>query len=127
MKLYRPASASTAWQPCCISHGHDQRNYMTLRISQTLDAVKGSATLHLEGLMSADEAALLERYCDELAGQSIVAITLDLEGLTFIDEESGAATRRLRETRGVTLTGCRLFTREVIEGGVKEKTDIIES
>lgn len=89
---------------------------MTLRITQTLNAVRGSATLRLEGSMGADEAALLERYCDELAGQSIRAITLDLEGLTFIDDVSGAAIRRLRETRGVSLIGCRLFTREVIEG-----------
>lgn len=89
---------------------------MTLRISQTLDAVKGSATLRLEGSMSAEEALLLERYCDELAGQSIGAITLDLEGLTFLDDEGGDSIRRLRETRRVTLTGCRLFTREVIEG-----------
>ena len=89
---------------------------MTLRISQTLDTVKGSATLRLEGSMSAEEALLLERYCDELAGQSIGAITLDLEGLTFLDDEGGDSIRRLRETRGVTLTGCCLFTREVIEG-----------
>jgi anti-anti-sigma regulatory factor len=89
---------------------------MTLRITQALDIVKGSATLRLEGSMSAEEALLLERYCDELAGQSIGAITLDLEGLTFLDDEGGDSIRRLRETRGVTLTGCRLFTREVIEG-----------
>jgi hypothetical protein len=82
---------------------------MTLRITQTLNAVRGSATLRLEGSMGADEAALLERYCDELAAQSIRAITLD--------DVSGAAIRRLRETRGVKLTGCRLFTREVVEGG----------
>ena len=89
---------------------------MTLRISQTLDTVKGSATLRLEGSMSAEEALLLERYCDELAEQSIGAITLDLEGLTFLDDEGADSIRHLRETRGVTLTGCRLFTREVIEG-----------
>jgi anti-anti-sigma regulatory factor len=89
---------------------------MTLRITQTLDTVTGSATLRLEGSMSAEEALLLERYCDELAGQSIGAITLDLEGLTFLDDEAGDSIRRLRETRDVTLTGCRLFTREVIEG-----------
>jgi hypothetical protein len=90
---------------------------MTLRISQILDTEKGNATLRLEGSMSADEAVLLERYCDGLAGQSIGSITLDVEGLTFLDDESGASIRRLRQTRGVTLTGCRLFTREVIEGG----------
>ena len=89
---------------------------MTLRISQILDTEKGSATLRLEGAMSSEGAALLERYCEELAGRSIGAITLDLEGLTFLDDESGAALRRLRRTRGVTLTGCCLFTHEVIEG-----------
>lgn len=89
---------------------------MTLRISQTLDTRKGSATLRLEGSMSADEAALLEGYCDELAGHSIKSITLDLEGLTFLDGESGAAIRRLRRTKGVTLKGCHLFINEVIEG-----------
>ncbi|MBV9209107.1 MAG: hypothetical protein JOZ52_00685 [Acidobacteria bacterium] len=89
---------------------------MTLRISQTLDAKKGLATLRLEGAMSAEGAALLEHYCEELAARSINAITLDLEGLTFLDDESGAALRRLRQTVGVTFTGCRLFTHEVIEG-----------
>lgn len=93
---------------------------MTLRISQTLDAEKGRAVLRLEGSMSADEAVLLERYCDELAGRSVGSITLDVEGLTFLDEEGGAAIRRLRETRGVTLLGCCLFTHEVIEGDQPE-------
>jgi anti-anti-sigma regulatory factor len=90
---------------------------MTLRISQILDTRENSATLRLEGTMSADEAALLERYCTELAGQSIPSITLDLEGLMFLDEESGAAIRRLRKTMGVILIGCCLFTQEVIDGG----------
>ena len=90
---------------------------MTLRISQSLDVMKGSATLRLEGAMSASEAALLEGYCDELMGHSIRSITLDLEGLTYVDAEGGAVIRRLRTHKGVILTGCRLFTQEVIEGG----------
>ena len=90
---------------------------MTLRISQLLDTRKSSATLRLEGTMSADEAVLLERYCGDLASQSIASITLDVEGLTFLDEESGAAIRRLRKAMGVTLIGCCLFTQEVIDGG----------
>ena len=89
---------------------------MVLRISQTVDHMKGSATLRLEGAMSAEEAALLEGYCEELAGRSITSITLDLEGLTFLDGEGGATIRRLRSTKGVTLIGCRLFIHEVIEG-----------
>ena len=89
---------------------------MTLRISQMLDTEKGSATLRLEGSMSAEEAALLEHYCEELAGRALGAITLDLEGLMFLDDEGGAALRRLRQTRGVKLTGCCLFTHEVVEG-----------
>lgn len=89
---------------------------MTLRISQILDSVKGSATLRLEGAMSGDGAALLEAYCDELAGHAIKSITLDLEGLTFLDAEGAAAIGRLRRTKGVTLTGCRLFIHEVLEG-----------
>jgi anti-anti-sigma regulatory factor len=66
--------------------------------------------------MSVDEAALLEGYCDELAGDSIRSITLDLEGLTFLDGEGGTTLRRLHRTKGVTLIGCRLFIHEVIEG-----------
>jgi hypothetical protein len=87
---------------------------MTLRISQTTDPDESRATLRLEGTMSADWISLLERHCDDLGGRPI---TLDLEGLTFLDEESGAAIRRLRKTLGVTLIGCCLFTNEVIEGG----------
>lgn len=90
---------------------------MTLRISQILDTGKGGATLRLEGAMSGTDAAMLERYCDDLKEGSLGSITLDLEGLTFLDEESGATIRRLRKTMDVTLIGCCLFTLEVIEGG----------
>lgn len=89
---------------------------MMLRISQTLDTGKGRASLRLEGAMSGDEAVLLEGYCDELSRRSIRSITLDLEGLTFMDAEGGATIRRLRRTKGVRLTGCRLFIHEVVEG-----------
>jgi anti-anti-sigma regulatory factor len=89
---------------------------MTIRITQEMDMKKGSATLHLEGSLCADDALMIEHYCEEISGQSISDITLDLEGLTFLDSESGAALRRLRRTRGVMLIGCRLFTHEVIEG-----------
>jgi anti-anti-sigma regulatory factor len=89
---------------------------MMLRISESFDTREGSATLRLEGVMSAKEAAMLEGHCDELAGHAIRSITLDLEGLTFLDDEGGATLRRLRTTRGVTLTGCRLFIHEVVEG-----------
>jgi anti-anti-sigma regulatory factor len=99
---------------------------MTLRISQILDAERNSAVLRLEGTMSADEAVLLEGYCGDLARQSIPSITLDLEGLTFLDEESGAAIRRLRQAMGVTLIGSCLFTHEVIEGGETFDPDLDE-
>ncbi|MBV9958077.1 MAG: hypothetical protein JO360_06625 [Acidobacteria bacterium] len=89
---------------------------MTIRITQEMDIRKGSATLHLEGSLNTDDALMIEHYCEELSGQSIQDITLDLEGLTFLDSESGAALRRLRLTRGVHLVGCCLFTHEVIEG-----------
>ncbi len=89
---------------------------MTLRISQVLDPKSNDAILRLEGAMSADQTPLLQSYCEQLAARSVTTITLDLEGLTFLDEESGTAIRRLRETLGVTLIGCCLFTQEVIEG-----------
>lgn len=89
---------------------------MMLRISESFDMREGSATLRLEGVMSAKEAALLEGHCDELAVHSIKSITLDLEGLTFLDDEGGATLRRLRRTKGVALIGCRLFIHEVVEG-----------
>jgi hypothetical protein len=69
--------------------------------------------------MGAEQASLLQRHCDELVAREIPAITLDLAELRFIDEESGAAIRRLRETMNVKLVGCCLFTQEVIDGGVK--------
>jgi hypothetical protein len=67
--------------------------------------------------MSVNEAVMLEAYCRDLQSHSLNSITLDLEGLMFLDEESGAAIRRLRETMGVVLIGCCLFTEEIIEGG----------
>ena len=40
---------------------------------------------------------------------------IDLTAVTFIDEAAAAVVRRLSQSPSVSLTGCELFTQQMIE------------
>jgi anti-anti-sigma regulatory factor len=107
-----PKAVRLMWQPIT------QRGTglsMAVRISRT-DAPEVNRTLlRVQGSLTQEGADWLERKCLCLlhgAGHSVV---IDLAEVTFMDEAGAVVLRRLRRHPSVSLVGCQLFTRQMIE------------
>jgi anti-anti-sigma regulatory factor len=87
---------------------------MTARITEQ-DEPSGHV-IRLEGSLSGEDARLVERLCAEAASRPDPRVVVDLNGVTFLDDESAAVLRRLRGSGGVTFRGCCLFNQRVIDG-----------
>jgi anti-anti-sigma regulatory factor len=100
------------WQPI-PQRGHGLP--MAVRISRT-DAPEANRTiLRVQGSLTREGADWMERKCSCLlqgAGRSVV---IDLTEVTFLDEAGAVVLRRLRQHPYVSLVGCQLFTRQMIE------------
>jgi len=83
-----------------------------LRITRS-DVDADLVTLELEGRLVARDVEALERAVDDTAapGRRVV---LDLFGVSYLDEAGSQALRALRG-RGVALTGCSTFVRELLK------------
>jgi anti-anti-sigma regulatory factor len=88
---------------------------MAVRISQA-DAPEASRTsLRVQGSLTQEGAHWLERKCLCLlhgAGRDVV---IDLTEATFLDEAGAVVLRRLRQHPSVSLVGCQLYTRQMLE------------
>jgi anti-anti-sigma regulatory factor len=87
---------------------------MSIRISQSEDAATGKTTLRVEGSLTADAAGLLDDICATLLEKPGAKIIINVSAVSFINEDGAAVLRRLKG-KGISLDGCELFTRRVIE------------
>lgn len=71
--------------------------------------------IRLEGSLGGEDARLVERLCAEASAGANTRIVVDLDGVTFLDDDSAIMLRRLRSGGDVTLRGCCLFTELLIE------------
>jgi anti-anti-sigma regulatory factor len=85
---------------------------MALRISQVDDG-RWQTTLKIEGDFHFADAQMLENLCRDL--QKKETLIIDLAGITFLDEKSARALRRLKSQPNIRLTGLRLFTEKMLE------------
>ncbi len=94
---------------------------MTLRITRE-ERARSRATLRLEGRVVAEWAALLERECSDLR-RSWAEVSLDLAGVSFVDQAGVEALERLSRA-GVEIR-CRSGpVASVLEGeGVRVTLD----
>jgi len=88
---------------------------MAARIFRTDEADTGRTVLQVQGSLTLEYAQLLEELCRDAKAQSERSVIIDLAGVTFLDEASAAVLRRLKQQPGVALTGCQLYTRQMIE------------
>lgn len=88
---------------------------MAVRISRT-DAPEANRTiLQVQGSLTRDGAQWLERQCARWLSGAGRRIVIDLTEVTFLDEAGAVVLRRLRQHPAVSLVGCQLFTRQMIE------------
>lgn len=86
---------------------------MTARITEQTDG--DAHVIRLEGQLGAEDARLVERLCADAHAAGAAAITIDLDGLTYLDDASASVLRGLRARGDVDFRGCCLFNKRVID------------
>jgi len=88
---------------------------MAVRISRTDTPEANRTTLRVQGALTQEGAHWLERKCSCLLHGAGRGVVIDLTEVTFLDEAGAVVLRRLRRHPSVSLVGCQLFTRQMIE------------
>lgn len=88
---------------------------MAVRISRTEEPETLRLLLRVEGVLTRDGAQLLAQQCVPLIHGAGWDVVIDLTAVTFLDEAGAAVVRRLSQFPSVFLTGCELFTQQMLE------------
>jgi anti-anti-sigma regulatory factor len=88
---------------------------MAVRITQTDDPERNHTTLRVEGSLIGEDAPVLEEIYLKVRVRLGRAVVIDLTALHVLDEASAALLCRLKHQPGVSLTGCQLFIKQMIE------------
>jgi ABC-type transporter Mla MlaB component len=88
---------------------------MVFRISRTKDSETHRPLLRVEGALTREGAPLLPQQRVPCIHDAEWGVEIDLTAVTFIDEAAAAVVRRLSQSPSVSLTGCELFTQQMIE------------
>ena len=88
---------------------------MAVRISRTEEPGTHRLLLRVEGVLTREGAQLLAQQCVPCIDDAAWGVEIDLTAVTFIDETAAAVVRWLRQSPAVPLTGCQLFTQQMIE------------
>ena len=82
--------------------------------SVTRDA--GTPTVFkVEGTLYLRDAELLEKICRDVGNQTKQPVTLELDGLSYLDSDSAAVLCRMKREQNVSLEGLHLFIEKVVE------------
>jgi anti-anti-sigma factor len=83
--------------------------------SVTKDAGTATTVLRVEGTLHLRDAELLEKICRDVSEQTKRPVTLELDGLSYLDSDSAAVLCRMKREQNVSLKGLHLFIEKVVE------------
>lgn len=69
----------------------------------------------VEGTLHLQDAELLEKICRDVSDQTKGPVTLELDGLSYLDSDSAAVLCRMKREQNVSLKGLHLFIEKVVE------------
>jgi len=69
----------------------------------------------VEGTLHLQDAELLEKICRDVGNQTKRPVTLELDGLSYLDSDSAAVLCRMKREQNVSLEGLHLFIEKVVE------------
>src|SRR6266436_5442517 len=69
----------------------------------------------VEGTLHLEDAELLEKICRDISDQTKRPVTLELDGLSYLDSDSAAVLCRMKREQNVSLKGLHLFIEKVVE------------
>jgi anti-anti-sigma regulatory factor len=88
---------------------------MAVRISRTDEPEANRTILWVQGSLRREGAQLLEQQCTCWLAGAGRGVVIDLTEVTFLDDAGAVVLRRLRRHPSVSLVGCQLYTRQMIE------------
>jgi anti-anti-sigma regulatory factor len=83
--------------------------------SVTRDGDPVPTVFKVEGTLHLQDAELLERICRDVGDQTKQPVTLELDGLSYLDSDSAAVLCRMKREQNVNLEGLHLFIKKVVE------------
>jgi anti-anti-sigma regulatory factor len=87
--------------------------------SSIIESVSSDATgptvFRVEGTLHLRDAELLEKICRDVRSQTLQPVTLELDGLSYLDSDSAAVLCRMKREQNVSLEGLHLFIEKVVE------------
>ncbi len=69
----------------------------------------------VEGTLDLQDAELLEKICRDVSDQTKRPVTLELDGLSYLDSDSAAVLCRMKRELNVSLKGLHLFIEKLVE------------
>jgi anti-anti-sigma regulatory factor len=87
---------------------------MTYRISQIEDKKNNRLIVKIEGSFNPEGGQKIEEICLSARAQ-FENVSIDCNDVTFLDETSSAIICRLKNSQSISLSGCHLFTKRIIE------------
>jgi anti-anti-sigma regulatory factor len=83
--------------------------------SVTSDIGTVPTVFKVEGTLHLRDAELLEKICRDIGDQTERPVTLELDGLSYLDSDSAAVLCRMKREQKVRLEGLHLFIEKVVE------------
>lgn len=83
--------------------------------SVTRDTGTAPTVFKVEGTLHLKDAELLEKICRDVGNQTKRPVTLQLDGLSYLDSDSAAVLCRMKREQNVSLAGLHLFIEKVVE------------
>src|SRR6266576_3498810 len=83
--------------------------------SVTRDPSTVPTVFKVEGTLRLQDAELLEKICRDFGNQTKRPVTLELDGLSYLDSDSAAVLCRMKREQNVRLEGLHLFVEKVVE------------
>ncbi len=69
----------------------------------------------VEGTLHLQDAELLEKICRDVSDRTKGPVTLELDGLSYLDSDSAAVLCRMKREQNVSLKGLHLFIEKLVE------------
>jgi len=83
--------------------------------SRARDTGTVATVFKVEGTLDLRDAELLEKICRDVRNQTRRPVTLELDGLNYLDSDSAAVLCRMKREQNVSLEGLHLFIEKVVE------------
>ena len=95
-------------------HQPDTSHSGSVTSDAVIDVIE-STVFKVEGTLYLRDAELLEKICRDVVEQTNRPVTLELDGLSYLDSDSAAVLCRMKREQKVNLVGLHLFIEKVVE------------